>query len=261
MRPMWSGSLSFGLVNIPVNLYKATGEDHPRFHWLHQADLARVRNVRVCEADGAEVQYEDLIHGFEYAKGEYVALTESDLAKANVRKTKTIEIAAFVNPAEIDNILYEQPYYLEPEEGAAKAYSLLCQALRQTDKVGVAGFVFQNRERIGAVRPAGDMLMLEQIRYAAQIRDAAELKIPAEPLGTADELKMATALIKQLAKPFEPESFRDTYREDIDRIVAEKVAGKQTTAVGSVPEPTRAKDLMAALLASLDEQPAPAKKG
>ncbi len=260
MRPMWSGSLSFGLVNIPVNVYKATGEDRPRFHWLRKKDMARVRYVRVSEADGQEVPYDELVHGFEYAKGEYVALSDRDLEKANVRKTKTIDVVAFIDPAEVDPILLEQPYYLEPNSGADKAYSLLCRALLKTGKAGLAKFVFSNRERLGMIRAAGEMLWLEQVRYPAEVRETAELKIPAAALGTTAELAMAETLIAQLAKPFNPTDYHDTYREDIERIVAQKVAGKRTTAVGSAPEPTRAKDLMEALIASLDKTRDPAGK-
>ncbi len=258
MRPMWSGSLSFGLVNIPVSIYKATGEDRPRFHWLHNKDLARVRYMRVCEADGQEVPYDELVHGFEYAKDEYVALTERDLEKANVRKTKSIEVVAFIDPAEVNPILLEEAYYLEPNPGAEKAYSLLNQALRKTDKTGVARFVFSNREKLGLIRAADNLLWLEQIRYVAEVRQTSELKIPAAALGTADELAMAETLITQLTKPFKPADYHDTYREDVERIVAEKVAGKRTTSVGDAPEPTRARDLMAALTASLDKTREPA---
>ena len=252
MRPMWSGSLSFGLVNIPVSLYKASDENRPPFHYLHKQDAGRVRYVRVCQADGKEVDYKDLVHGYEYRKDEFVVLTDSDLEKANVRKTSTIDIVAFVDPDQVDTVYYAQPYYLAPNKGAEKAYSLLAQALDKTGKVGIGKFVFKNREHIGMLRPHGKALILQQIRYDSELRPTDELAIPAGNTGTSDELKMAVSLINQLAGPFEPAKYHDTYREDIDRIVAERVAGKETSSVGAAPDPTRAKDLMNALLASLD---------
>lgn len=260
MRPMWSGSLSFGLVNIPVSLYKATGEDRPSFHFLHKKDLSRVRYVRVCEADGQEVAYKDLVHGYEYRKGEFVALTNSELAKANVRKTKAIEIIGFIDPAAVDTVYYEQPYYLEPEPGAEKAYSLLRQALRKTGTAGLAKFVFSNRERLGILRPVGDVLVLDQIRYKAELRATETLTLPDDSIATGDELKMAVDLVKQLSRRFDPESFHDSFREDIERIVAEKVAGKKPSSVGEAPVPTRAKDLMEALIASMEPSGEYAKK-
>jgi DNA end-binding protein Ku len=162
--------------------------------------------------------------------------------------------------SDLDTVLFEQPYFLEPIAGAEKAYSLLGRALNKAKKTGVAKFVFSNRERLGLIRAADGLLWLEQIRYKAEVRDPAELKIPAADLGTADELAMAEALISQLTKPFDAAAYHDTYREDIERIVAEKVAGRRTTAVGAAPEPTRAKDLMQTLLASLDKTREPAGK-
>jgi DNA end-binding protein Ku len=253
MRPMWSGSLSFGLVNIPVKLYKATGEDKPGFHLLHKDDLSRVRYVRVCEQDGKEIPFADLVHGYEYKKGEYIALTAAELEKANVRKTKTIEITAFIDPAEVDPTYFEQPYYLEPDSGAEKAYALLRKALTKTGRAAVGKFVFSNRERLGIIRPSDDVLVLEQIRYKADFRETGALNLPPDSVATDAELKMAVALVEQQAGAFDPANFHDTYREDIERVVAEKVAGRPATAAGEAPVPTRAKDLMEALLASMEK--------
>lgn len=254
MRPMWSGSLTFGLVNIPVRMYKASSEDRLEFHFLHKKDHAPVRYVRVCQADGEEVAYEDLERGYEYKRGEYVVVSDADFEKANVRKTKTIDIVSFADAGDIDPVYFERPYYLEPEAGAGKAYALMREALRRSNKVGIARFVFTNRERLGVVKLMDEVIVLGQIRYPSELRDVKGLELPSAEQAGEKELEMALALVGQFVERFDPSAFHDTYREDLERLIAAKVAGKKTVALGEAPEPTRAKDLMTTLRASLEER-------
>jgi DNA end-binding protein Ku len=251
MRSIWTGTVSFGLVNIPVRLYVASEERGLDLDMLHKKDLSPVRYVRVCKADGREVPYEEIVKGYQYRKGDYVVLTEDELKKASVQKTYSVDIVRFVDETEIDTIYFEKPYYLEPDKGAEKAYALLREALRRAKKVGVARFVLRNREHLGVVKPEGRVIVLNTLRYKAAIRDAEDLKLPASEAAKGKELDMALQLIDQLTEPFKPEEFKDTYVEDLKRLIDEKVKGRPLTAAGEAPAPTAVPDLMAALKASL----------
>ncbi len=255
MRAMWSGAVSFGLVNIPIRLYSGT-EDHALdFHMLHKTDLQPIRYVKVCKAEGEEVSMADIVKGYEYERGQYVVITDEDFERASPRKTKTIDILDFVAVDEIDSIYFEKPYYLEPDKGADKAYRLLRTALEQSKKVGVARFVLRNREQLGVVKPMGELLVLDQLRFASQVREASGLKTPEVEVDKR-EIDMALALIDQLTESFDPEKYHDTYSDELLRVIHEKVEGK-------VPEPgepapvitSQVPDLVALLKASLEQQP------
>jgi DNA end-binding protein Ku len=195
MRSIWKGSLSFGLVNIPVKLYPASEEGEIRFKYLHKPDRSPIRYARVCRADGREVPYEDIVRGYEYQEGEFVVIDESDFAKADERKTKTIEIQSFAKDSELDPVFCEKPYYLEPEKGAQKAYTLLREALRRSSKVAIAKFVLRTSEHLCAIRPSGDVLLLEQMRFADEIRPKEAVKAPKAVDIRKEELELALELV------------------------------------------------------------------
>lgn len=254
MRPMWSGSLAFGLVNIPIRLYSATGEKGIDFDFLHKKDLSPIRYAKVCKADQEEIPNEDIVRGFEYRKGDYIVVTDEDFERANVRRTKTIEIVDFVAQEEIDTVYYEKPYYLEPDRGADKPYALLREALRKSGKVGVAKFVFKNREHIAVIKPKDDMIVLNQLRFKSEIREAEGLNLPSAEQVTDREMEMALALVSQLTETFKPEDYKDSYTEELKRVIEEKAQGKTPEVRGEAPEPTPVIDLMAVLKASLEQE-------
>ncbi|MGH2442436.1 MAG: Ku protein [Chloroflexota bacterium] len=254
MRPIWSASLSFSLVNIPVRVYSgASDDDKVKFHMLHEKDLSPVGYAKFCKAEGTEITNDEIVRGYEYSKGEYVVVSDEELEHANVARTRSIELLAFVEVDEIPMPYFEKPYYLEPDKGADKAYVLLRDALRDSRKVGVAKYVMRNRESLAVVQPVGDILVLEQIRFASQVRDAGELRqldVTADP----SELELALTLIKHGSRAFDPGEFRDTYSEEVQRVIADKVEGRVPAQKGEAPQPTNVQDLMSVLKASLDRQ-------
>lgn len=256
MRAIWSGALSFGLVNIPVKLYSATAGKGLNLDMLHKKDLSPIRYARICRADGKEIPYEDIVKGYEYQKGDYVILTDEDFKKANVQKTKAIEIQDFVKETEIDPIYFEKPYYLEPEKGAEKAYVLLRESLKKSKKIGVAQFVLRNREHLAVIKPFEKVLILNQLRYQDEIRKPDDLNLPDAKVGGKREIEIALALIDQLTSHFKPEAYKDTYKEELERVIKAKAKGKPVKAKGKEPEPTDVADLMAMLRASLEKEKA-----
>lgn len=253
MRSIWSGAVSFGLVLIPVKLYTAVQESAPDLDMLRKQDLCPIRYARVCRNTGEEVPYEDIVKGYQYRKGDYVVLEDEDFRRANVRKTQTIDIIEFVNEGEIDPKLLEKPYYLEPTKQAAKAYALLREALKKTAKVAVGRFVLRNREHLVALRPEEDLIVLEQMRFADEIKKPSGLDLPDKEEANDRELDMAIKLIDQLTEPFRPEQFHDTYREDLEKAIADKARGKPVTTAEEAPVPTEVPDLMARLRESLEQ--------
>lgn len=254
MRAIWTGALSFGLVNIPIRLYSATEDHGLDFDMLHKEDLSPIRYARVCRADGKEVPYEDIVKGYEYEKGDYVVLDQEDFKKANVKKTKTIEIVDFVKEDEIDPIYFEKPYYLEPDKGAAKPYALLREAIKKSKKVALAKFVLRNREHIAVIKVSGNVLVLDQLRFDSEIRPPDSLNLPKSEKANTREIDMALSLIDQLSAHFKPEQYKDTYAQDLKAIIEEKAEGKKPKTKGKAPQPTEVRDLMAALRASLEKQ-------
>jgi DNA end-binding protein Ku len=253
MRSIWSGALSFGLVNIPIKLYSATGGTELEFDMLHKTDLSPIRYMRVCRADGKEIPYQDIVKGYEYQKGDYVILTDEDFKKANVRKTKSIDIVDFVDKDEIDVVYFEKPYYLEPDKGAAKPYALLREALKKSNKVAVAKFVLRNREHLAIVKPDEKVLVLNQMRFQNELRSPSELTLPKEDEADEKEVKMALALIDQLTEHFDPKKHKDSYTAELKEMIADKAKGKPLKPKGEAPEPTKVPDLMAVLKASLEQ--------
>lgn len=252
MRPIWEGSLAFGLVNLPVRMYSATAGTELDFDMLHESDLSPIRYARVCREDGKEIPYEDVVRGYEYRSGDYVVLTEDDFKKANVRKTQMIDVVSFALEKEIDQIYAEKPYYLEPEKGAEKAYVILREALKESGKVGIAKFVIRDREHLGVVKPMNNVLVLDQIRFDDEVRSAKELVIPERDVRDK-ELDMALQLIDQLTEHFNPKEYKDTYKEELLEMINKKAKGKKLTTKARVPEITKAHELMKKLKASLEE--------
>ena len=252
MRAIWTGSISFGLVNIPIKLYSAAEtREGIELHMLHNKDQSPIRYAKICTQEGVEVPFSDIVKGFEYADGEYVVITDEDFESADVKKTSTIEITEFTNEDQIDVRYLERPYYLEPQKGADKPYTLLREALRQSNRLAVAKFVLRQREHLALIKAVGGVLVLNQMRFPADLRSPGGLKLPtAKP--DPKEVNMALKLIDQLSAPFIPEDFHDTYTEELQARIDAKVQGKPTPAKHQT-ETAPVKDLMAALKASLED--------
>jgi DNA end-binding protein Ku len=253
MRSFWTGAISFGLIYIPVKLYNASETNELSFNMLRRSDKSRIRYVRVSADTGEEVPNEEIVKGFEFSKGEYVILEEDDFKKANVKKTQTIEIVTFVDAAQVDHKLYEKPYYLEPIKGAAKAYALLRDALQRSGKVGIGRFVLRNRETLGVIKPEGQVIVLNQMRYVSELRDPGELTLPGVGQVSEKELELAQNLIDTLTGPWQPDQYNDTYTEDLQRIIQAKVEGREPEAETEAPIPIEVTDLFAKLSQSLEQ--------
>jgi DNA end-binding protein Ku len=253
-RAIWSGSITFGLLNVPVKLYSAVSKQNVKFRELREGDGSRVRHRRVSESDGKEVPYEKIVKGYEFAPDQYVLLSKDELAELEPQKSRAIEIKDFVDLDQIDPIYFEQPYYLGPDKGAEKAYSLLVRAMAESGKVAIARFVLRNKEHLAAIRPMGDVLTLTTMRFHDEVSSPGDVDLDEIKAGKPDakELKMAQQLIESFSSEFEPESYRDEYREELLSLLEQKAAGKEVVAAPSeAPKPTKAPDLMAALEESL----------
>lgn len=255
MRSIWSGALSFGLVNIPVKLYSASKERELSFHLLHKKDLSPIRYAKVCRANGEEVPYEEIVKGYEYSKGDYVIMEDEDFQKANPKRTKTIDITEFVFEKEIDPIYYDKPYFLEPDKGADKAYRLLREALRLSKKVAVAKYVLRNKEHLGVIRPYENIIVINQMRFQEEIERPDKLDVPAGDMKKNREIEMALKLIDQLTHKFKPEQFHDTYAKELKDVINRKAKGQTVKVKGQEPQTTtRIPDIMELLKESLQKQ-------
>jgi DNA end-binding protein Ku len=250
-RSMWKGAISFGLVTIPVAVYPATEEKSLRFNQLHDEDMGRIRYKRVCEVDGEEVPYEHIVKGYEYEKDRYVVLTDEDLDSVPVESSRAIDIQQFVELDEIDPMLFKKSYYLVPDETGAKAYALLRKALTDENKVGIAKVSFRDKEHLAALRFRDDVFVLETMFWPDEIRAAEFDTVPADGRVRDNEVQMARSLIDSLTEPWNPEAYRDEYREALTEIVEKKVAGEEIE-VPPEPAPARVVDLMEALKASVE---------
>lgn len=255
MRPIWTGSISFGLVNIPVRLFSGI---NPRqgidLDMLHKDDHSPIRFARICRKDGEEVPWADIVKGYEYREGDYIVLTEAELNNLDAEKSQTIDIKQFVQAGEVDIRYFEKPYYLEPVKGGEKAYTLLHAALEESDKLALAEFVIHQREHLGVIKPVGRALVLNQMRYPTDIREGTALNLPSGEKVSKDEVKVALKLISQETKPFAPEDFRDTYTEELEDLIKAKTKGKKPAKHKPAHKETSAGDLMDALKASLNQK-------
>jgi DNA end-binding protein Ku len=254
-RAIWSGTISFGLLNVPVKLYSAVSRKTIRFNELRESDSSRVRHKRVAESDDKEVPYEEIVKGYEISPDRYVVLSRDELEALNPAKTRAIEIQDFVDIEQIDPIYFDSPYYLAPAEGAEKAYGLLVRAMDASGKAAIARFVLRNKEHLAAIRPMDGVLTLTTMRFADEVVSPKELDdvLPdSSPRVEKREREMAEKLIDSLAADFKPDKYRDEYREQLLSLIEQKAEGKQVVASESEePEPTKAPDLMAALEESL----------
>ena len=251
---IWSGTINFGLVTIPVKLFTAVRENELHFNQLHSKDKGRIRYQRVCESCGKEVPWEDIAKGYEYEKGEYVVLSDEDLKQANVEATQSIDIVQFVNLTEIDPMFFEKPYYLEPEKKGRHAYGLLRDALSKAGKVGIARVVIRSREHLAALKPNGDALLLEIMHFADELVDAEDLNIPKAEAAVPNEMKAANMLIDSMTSAFKPEEFHDKYREDVLAMIEDRAKGKPAKrAAKKVAAPSNVVNLMDVLQRSLAE--------
>jgi DNA end-binding protein Ku len=251
-RAIWSGSISFGLVNVPVKMTTAVSTKDVRFHQLHATDNTRIQQKRFCPADGEEVAYDDIVKGYELGPDTYVTITPDELDALDPKATKTIDIEDFVDLDTIDPVFYERPYYLVPDKGGTKAYALLREAMRETNKVGIARVVLRTKQYLAAIRPKGDALVLETMLFADEVVPDDELELPRDEVEVSErEEKMARQLIDSLSSDFEPEKYHDEYRERVLELIEQKASGQEIVVEEPTEEPTKVVDLMAALEASL----------
>lgn len=259
MRAIWKGALSFGLVNIPIQLYTASRDKEISFVLLHKKDMSQVRYARFCKAEEKEIPWSEIVKAYEYEKGDFVVLQEEDFQKANLKKTKTIEIVSFIDEAEIESLYYVKPYFLEPDKNADKAYTLLREALKKSHKVGLARYVLRNREHVGVVKVYEDILILNELRYQDELIHFEDLKIP-DVKSNPKEVNMAIQLIDQLTTSFNPRAYHDTFTEEIKEIIKQKAKGRPVHPKTEAPKSTKVHDIMSLLQASLEKKQKPQKK-
>jgi DNA end-binding protein Ku len=233
MRPIWSGTISFGLVSVPVRMFPATESKELRFHFLHKKDLTPIAYEKVRRDDREPVDADEIVRGFEIEKGRYVPLEEDDLDRLDVELTHSIDICDFVSFDEIDPVFFRKAYYLLPAEGAEKPYRLLVHALEETEKVGIAKVVIRNKQHLAAMRPHEGVLLLETMYYADEVRKPEALD---GDLGTAKlqkaEVEMAKSLVENLSEPFKPEKYDDNYRKELLELIRAKAEGQPLRSLG-----------------------------
>ncbi|HYJ21997.1 MAG TPA: Ku protein [Solirubrobacterales bacterium] len=266
-RAIWSGSISFGLLNVPVKLYSAVARRGIALREIRASDSARIKHRRVAEGTDEEVPYDEIIKAYEITPGQYVPLSKEEMAAMAPEKTRAIEVVDFVDLDEIDPIYFDSPYYLGPADGAEKAYSLLAAAMEASGKVAIARFVFRNKEHLAALRTSGGVLTLTTMRFADEVVATTELEevLPDKaPKVAKKEQEMAEQLIESLSTAFDPTSYRDEYREQLLSLIERKAEGKEIVASeAEAPQATKAPDLMAALeesIAAVAEKGAKPKK-
>ena len=264
MRAIWKGSISFGLVNIPIALYPATRREDLKFRLLRASDLSPVNYKRVAEKDGKEVPWGEIVKGYEYEKGKFVVLSEKDFQRVDLEATQTVDIKDFVEVEEIDPMYFYKPYYLEPQKGGDKAYALLRETLERTKKVGIAKVVIKTREYLAGVKPLKHALVLELMHFAEELSDAEKLNVPkrsAEP--GKRELDMAKALVETMSSEWNPTKYKDEYRDALLEVIEEKVeaGGKEIEEKPKPKKPsTKVIDLVSVLQESLARSQGGGKK-
>jgi DNA end-binding protein Ku len=265
-RAIWKGSISFGLVNIPIALYPATRREEFSFRLLRKSDLSPVNYKRVAEKDGKEVPWDQIVKGYEYEKGKYVVLKDEDFQRVDLEATQTVDIQDFVDQEEIDPIFFYKPYYLEPQKGGDKAYALLRDALKDSEKVGVAKVVIKTRQYLAGVKPENGALVLELMHFADELADPEKLHIPKKTEVGKREMNMAKSLIDSMSSKWNPEKYKDDYREALMEVIEEKVeagGNEIEEKPKKAPKPTKVIDLVSVLQKSLEQtgakKKAPAK--
>jgi DNA end-binding protein Ku len=251
-RALWKGSISFGLVNIPIELHTAVRNHRPRFRMLHAKDKSPVKFQRVCLRDGHPLAWEDLVKGYEYEKGRFVVVTKDDFEAAALEKTRTVEIIDFVKADDIDDRFFETPYYLVPAKGGERAYALLREAIRETERIGIAKFILREAQHLAAVEVIEKAIVLTVMRFSDELVDVGQFDLPGESGMRKTELDMAKALVNNLAAEWDPSKYTDEYRENLMRVIKAKIKGKHVE-LKPATEPREAKvvDLMERLRRSL----------
>ena len=262
-RAIWKGSISFGLVNIPIALYAATRREELRFRLLRKTDLSPVNYKRVAEKDGREVPWNEIVKGYEYEKGKYVVLRDEDFQRVDLEATQTVDIQDLVDLEDIDTMYFYKPYYLEPQKGGDKAYALLRDALKDSKKVGVAKVVIKTRQYLAGVKPQDGALILELMHFADELADPEKLHVPNKLEVGKREMNMAKSLIDSMSSKWEPEKYKDDYREALMEVIEEKVeaGGKEIESKPrKAPKPTKVIDLVSVLQKSLEQSGAKDKR-
>ncbi len=244
--------ISFGLVNVPVNLYVAVKPELREMNLLRKDDFCPIQYKKVCRLTGEEVPFKDIVKGYEYRSGDYVVLNETDFKKADIKKTYTIDIEVFVDEEDIDARYIEKPYYLEPQKKAHKTYALFREAMAKAKKVGIGKFVLRDREHLVMLKPEGKVIVLIELRFAASLRDPSNLDLPATASVPKNQMDLALELIKKLEGAFKPETFKDTYAARLKAIIAAKRKGKPVhVKEEKVPRETEVEDILSKLKESL----------
>jgi DNA end-binding protein Ku len=256
MRAIWKGSISFGLVNVPIALYPATSHKELSFRLLRKSDLSPINYKRVAEADGKEVPWEQIVKGYEYQKGKFVVLEEEDFQRADIESTQTIEVLEFVQLHEIDPVFFDKPYYLEPQKQGAKAYALLREALEKMEMVGIAKVVLKTRQHLASIKPEQNALVLELMHFAEELASTSVLQIPGNSAISGRELEMASELVERLSNPWEPTKYHDDYQHALLDLIQKKIESGGRTPAGkpaSKRTPTKVIDLVSVLKQSLEK--------
>jgi len=252
-RGIWTGTLSFGLVNIPVEVHTAVRDTRPHFRLLHATDRSPINYERVCQKDGKAVAWDDLVKGYEYEKGRFVVLTKEDFATAALEKTKRIDILDFVKDEEIDDRFFEKPYYLTPGKGGDLAYGLLRDAIRESGRIGIGKFNLRDVQHLAAIEVVDEALVLSTLRFADELVDVGGLNLPKRTTVKKKELEMAASLVESLAAEWNPEKYTDDYRDNLMKVIKAKMKGKPADLVSEEPHrDAKVVDLMERLRQSLD---------
>jgi len=254
-KALWKGSISFGLVNIPIELHTAVRNHRPKFRLLHAKDKSPVKFERVCIRDGHTVAWEDLVKGYEYTKGHFVVLTKEDFQAAAVEKTRTVDIVDFVKSEEIDDRFFETPYYVVPARGGERAYALLREAIRESGRIGIAKFILRDAQHLAAVEVIESAIVLSVMRFADELVDVRQFELPRAEGVRKAEMDMAKALVNSLAAEWDPAKYTDQYRENLMRIIQGKVKGRKVHLEPTTePEHAEVVDLMERLRRSLEQR-------
>jgi len=256
MRAIWKGSITFGLVNVPISLYPATSPKELKFRLLRRDDLSPINYKRVAEADAKEVPWDQFVKGYEYEKDKFVVLTDEDFKRADIEATQTIEVLEFVHLNEIDPVFFDRPYYLEPQKQGSKAYALLREALKKMEMVGIAKVVLKTRQHLASVKPEQNALVLELMHFAEELVSPNSLQIPREASLGAREMQMASELIERMSDKWQPDKYTDDYQHALMNLIQQKIEAGGRTPVGakapSKREATKVIDLMSVLQKSIE---------
>ena len=251
-RPTWTGMISFGLVNVPVNLYTAVKPEIHAMNYLRKDDLCPISYKKVCRATGEEVPYQDIVKGYEFREGDFVVLKDEDFKKADIKRTSAIDVEAFVDERDVDPKFIEKPYYLEPQKKGHTAYALLRDAMARSGKVAIGVFVLRDREHLVMLKPEGRVILLIQLRFAASLRSPAGLDLPGQADVPKNQLDLALDLIKKFGGTFKPDAFKDSYAARLKAIIAAKAKGRPVhVPEEKAPRETEVEDILSKLKESL----------